>query len=166
MSAVQIERGPNGYAVTRYFRNLPAACKAVEALLTVSEAAFEPVAPLTTLAAVATPLLAVLVAIETTDIMFALDSIPAVFAVTTDPFIVFSSNLFAILGLRALFFVLAGALDRFHYLKPAVAMILVFVGAKMVAAAWIHVPTLASLAVIVSILLGGVGLSILRPRQA
>ena len=114
----------------------------------------------------ATPLFLVLLVVEWSDLVFAIDSIPAVFAVTRDPFVVYSSNLFAIMGLRALFFVLAGALDRFHYLKPAVAMILVFVGAKMVAAAWIHVPTLASLAVIVSILLGGVGLSILRPRQA
>lgn len=114
----------------------------------------------------ATPLFLVLLVVEWSDLVFAIDSIPAVFAVTRDPFVVYSSNLFAIMGLRALFFVLAGALDRFHYLKPAVAMILVFVGTKMVAAAWIHVNTLVSLAVIVSILLGGIGLSLLRPRQA
>ena len=79
----------------------------------------------------ATPLLAALVVVETTDIMFALDSIPAVFAVTTDPFIVFSSNLFAILGLRSLYFVLAGLLDRFVYLKVGLAALLVFAGAKI-----------------------------------
>ena len=79
----------------------------------------------------ATPLLAVLVVVETTDIMFALDSIPAVFAVTTDPFIVFSSNLFAILGLRSLYFLLAGLLDRFIYLKTGLAALLVFAGAKI-----------------------------------
>lgn len=77
-----------------------------------------------------TPLLVVLVAVETTDIMFALDSIPAVFAVTTDPFIVFSSNLFAILGLRSLYFLLAGLLDRFIYLKTGLAALLVFAGSR------------------------------------
>ena len=114
----------------------------------------------------ATPLLLVLLVVEWSDLIFAIDSIPAVFAVTRDPFVVYSSNLFAILGLRALFFVLAGALDQFHYLKPAVAMILVFVGAKMVAAAWFHPSTLVSLAVIVTILAGGVLLSLLRPKKA
>jgi tellurite resistance protein TerC len=113
----------------------------------------------------ATPLFLVLLVVEWSDLVFAIDSIPAVFAVTRDPFVVYSSNLFAIMGLRALFFVLAGALDRFHYLKPAVALILVFVGAKMLAAAWIHPSTLLSLAVIVTILATGVGLSLLRPRR-
>ena len=101
---------------------------------------------------IATPLLAVLVAIETTDIMFALDSIPAVFAVTTDPFIVFSSNLFAILGLRALYFLLAGLLDRFVYLKLGLAALLVFAGAKILVSSFYHIPIAASLAVIVLIL--------------
>lgn len=114
----------------------------------------------------ATPLLLVLLVVEWSDLVFAIDSIPAVFAVTRDPFVVYSSNMFAILGLRALFFVLAGALDRFHYLKPAVALILVFVGAKMVAGAWIHPSTVLSLLVIVTILTGGVVLSLLRPRAA
>ena len=114
----------------------------------------------------ATPLFLVLLVVEWSDLVFAIDSIPAVFAVTRDPFVVYSSNLFAIMGLRALFFVLAGALDRFHYLKPAVALILVFVGTKMVAAAWIHVHTPVSLAVILTILLGGVALSLLRPQRA
>ncbi len=111
----------------------------------------------------ATPLFLVLLVVEWSDLVFAIDSIPAVFAVTRDPFIVYSSNLFAIMGLRALFFVLAGALDRFRYLKPAVAIILVFVGIKMVGAAWIHFPTMLSLAIIITILSGGVIMSLLRP---
>ena len=105
----------------------------------------------------------VLLVVEWSDLVFAIDSIPAVFAVTRDPFVVYSSNLFAILGLRALFFVLAGALDRFHYLKPGVALILVFVGVKMVASAWFHPSTLISLGVILAILIASVVLSLLRP---
>ncbi len=81
----------------------------------------------------ATPLLLVLLVVEWSDLVFAIDSIPAIFAVTRDPFLVYSSNVFAILGLRALFFVLAGMLDKFVYLKPGVAFILVFVGLKMTA---------------------------------
>ena len=100
----------------------------------------------------ATPMLAVLVTIETTDVMFALDSIPAVFAVTTDPFIVYSSNLFAILGLRALYFVLAGLLDRFIYLKIGLAALLVFAGAKILVGSVYEIPIALSLAVIVLIL--------------
>ena len=100
----------------------------------------------------ATPLLAVLVAVETTDIMFALDSIPAVFAITTDPFIVFSSNLFAILGLRSLYFLLAGLLDRFIYLKLGLAVLLVFAGAKILTSSIIEIPIAVSLGVIVLIL--------------
>jgi tellurite resistance protein TerC len=101
---------------------------------------------------IATPLLAVLVAIETTDIMFALDSIPAVFAVTTDPLVVFSSNLFAILGLRSLYFLLAGLLDRFVYLKTGLAALLVFAGVKILVASAYEIPIGASLSVIVLIL--------------
>jgi tellurite resistance protein TerC len=102
---------------------------------------------------IATPLLAVLVVIETTDIMFALDSIPAVFAITTDPFIVFSSNLFAILGLRSMYFLLAGLLDRFIYLKVGLAALLVFAGVKILAGAVQgEIPIAVSLAVIVLIL--------------
>ena len=86
--------------------------------------------------------------VEWSDLVFAIDSIPAIFAVTRDPFIVYSSNIFAILGLRALFFVLAGAMDRFAYLKTGIAGILVFVGVKMVVSAWFHLPTGISLAVI------------------
>ncbi len=111
----------------------------------------------------ATPLLLVLVVVEWSDIVFAIDSIPAIFAVTKDPFIVYSSNVFAILGLRALYFVLAGAMDRFTYLKPAVALILVFVGIKMTTSVWIHVPTPISLIVIVSLLVIGVAASLLKP---
>ncbi len=97
----------------------------------------------------ATPLLLVVLMVEWSDLVFAIDSIPAIFAVTRDPFIVYSSNVFAILGLRALFFVLAGAMDRFVHLKDGVAAILVFVGGKMVLSGWYHVPTAVSLAVIV-----------------
>jgi tellurite resistance protein TerC len=100
----------------------------------------------------ATPLLAALVVVETTDIMFALDSIPAVFAITTDPFIVFSSNLFAILGLRSLYFVLAGLLDRFVHLKVGLAALLVFAGLKILVGAIHEIPIALSLGVIVAIL--------------
>ncbi|HJP57108.1 MAG TPA: TerC family protein [Gemmatimonadales bacterium] len=108
----------------------------------------------------ATPLFLVLLVIEWTDLVFAIDSIPAIFAVTRDPFLVYSSNIFAILGLRALFFVLAGAMDRFIYLKAGVAFILVFVGLKMVVSAWVHVPILLSLAVIIGSLATAIGLSL------
>lgn len=114
----------------------------------------------------ATPLFLVLLVVEWSDLVFAIDSIPAVFAVTRDPFVVYSSNLFAILGLRALFFVLAGAMDKFHYLKPGVALILLFVGAKMIASAWVHPSTVLSLVVIITILAGSVALSLLKPRTS
>ena len=110
----------------------------------------------------ATPLLLVLLIVEWSDLVFAIDSIPAIFAVTRDPFLIYSSNVFAILGLRALFFVLAGMLDRFVYLKTGVAFILVFVGLKMLVSAWVHLPTLISLAVIVMTLAIAVGLSLRR----
>ena len=113
----------------------------------------------------ATPLFLVLLVIEWSDLVFAIDSIPAVFAITRDPFIVYSSNLFAILGLRALFFVVAGAMERFAYLKPAVALILVFVGAKMVAAHWVHLPTGISLGIILAVLSAAIVASVLkRPK--
>ena len=96
----------------------------------------------------ATPLLAVLVLIETTDIIFAVDSIPAIFAVTSDPFLVFTSNAFAILGLRALYFMLAGMIERFVYLKTGLAAVLVFVGAKMLLTDVAKIPIWASLLVI------------------
>ena len=97
---------------------------------------------------VATPLMAVLVLIETSDILFAVDSIPAIFAITDDPFIVFTSNAFAILGLRALYFMLAGMIHRFVYLKIGLAVVLVYVGVKMLISGWIHIPIWASLAFI------------------
>jgi tellurite resistance protein TerC len=113
----------------------------------------------------ATPLLLVLLVIEWSDLVFAIDSIPAIFAVTRDPFLIYSSNVFAILGLRALFFVLAGMMDRFVYLKSGVALILVFVGGKMVVSAWLHVPILLSLGVIILTLSAAIGLSLLRSAR-
>ena len=99
-----------------------------------------------------TPLFLVLLLVESTDLVFAVDSIPAIFAVTDDPFIVFTSNIFAILGLRALYFVLSGYLADLRYLKPALAAVLVFVGAKMLLIDIYKIPSLVSLAVIVAIL--------------
>ena len=113
----------------------------------------------------ATPLLLVLVAIEATDVVFAVDSIPAIFAVTRDPFIVYTSNIFAILGLRALFFLLAGALAQLYYLKTALAAVLVFVGGKMLLADWYKVPIAVSLAVIVTLIGGAVVASYVRLRR-
>ena len=113
----------------------------------------------------ATPLLLVLLVIEWTDLVFAIDSIPAVFAITRDPFIVYSSNIFAILGLRALFFVLADMMDRFEYLKPGIATILVFVGLKMALSPWVHLPILLSLGVIIFILVTAAVLSIRKLRR-
>jgi tellurite resistance protein TerC len=113
-------------------------------------------------AVLATPMLLVLIIVEWSDLVFAIDSIPAIFAITRDPFLVYSSNVFAILGLRALFFVLAGMMDKFVYLKPGVAMILIFVGLKMTLSHWLHIPTLLSLGVIVLTLGGAVLLSLRR----
>ncbi len=112
-----------------------------------------------------TPLVLVLIIVEWTDLVFAIDSIPAVFAVTRDPFLVYSSNVFAILGLRALYFLLAGALDQFRYLKAGVAAILVFVGGKMLVEHWVHVPTLLSLGVIIGSLTIAVLASIAATRR-
>src|SRR5207253_121154 len=103
-------------------------------------------------ALLATPLLLALIAAETTDLVFALDSIPAVFAVTDDPFLVFSSNICAVLGLRALYFVVRGALARLRYLKPGLAAILIFVGLKMLLYKWVELPTGTSLLIIAAIL--------------
>jgi tellurite resistance protein TerC len=112
-----------------------------------------------------TPLLLVVLVVEWSDLVFAIDSIPAIFAITRDPFLVYSSNIFAILGLRALFFVLASMLDKFVYLKPGVAFILVFVGVKMTLSAWVHVPTAISLAVIVTTLASAILLSLRRSAR-
>ncbi len=112
----------------------------------------------------ATPLFVVLALVETTDLIFAVDSIPAVFAVTRDPFLVYSSNVFAILGLRALYFLLADVIDRFHYLKAGLSVVLVFVGAKMLIADVFTVPIGVSLAVIVAVLGAATIASLLWPR--
>ena len=113
----------------------------------------------------ATPLLLVLLVVEWSDLVFAIDSIPAIFAVTRDPFLVYSSNVFAILGLRALYFVLAGMLDKFVYLKPGISFILVFVGLKMTLSGLFHIPTLISLGVIVITLALAVVLSLRRSAR-
>ncbi|MET0275786.1 MAG: TerC family protein [Acidimicrobiia bacterium] len=114
---------------------------------------------------VATPLLAALVVVEVTDVIFAVDSVPAILAVSREPFIVFSSNAFAILGLRALYFLLGGARERFHYLSHALGAILIFVGVKMAVSHWYHMPTVASLGVIVAILVAAIVFSIRKSKQ-
>lgn len=111
----------------------------------------------------ATPMLAVLLALETTDILFAVDSIPAVFAITTDPFIVYTSNVFAILGLRSLFFAISGLMKIFHFLHYGLAAILCFVGVKMLIEDFFHIPIAVSLGVIASILLISVITSLIWP---
>jgi tellurite resistance protein TerC len=113
----------------------------------------------------ATPLFLVLVAVEITDLIFAVDSIPAIFAVTTDPFIVYTSNVFAILGLRSMYFLLAGFVDRLRYLKLGLAAILCFVGLKMLLAGVVKIPILASLAVIAVILAISVVASLVRTSR-
>lgn len=112
-----------------------------------------------------TPLFLVLVLIEVSDLIFAMDSIPAIFAITNDPFIVFTSNIFAILGLRALYFLLANMLVRFHLLKYGIALVLVFIGAKMLLAYWFVMPILLALSVVVAILGTTVILSILHRER-
>lgn len=113
----------------------------------------------------ATPMFLVLVLIEASDVVFAVDSIPAIFAVTTDPFIVFTSNIFAIMGLRALYFLLADMADRFHLLKYGLSIVLVFIGGKMLAAPWFHMPIQWSLAIVGSIIFGSVALSLALSRK-
>ncbi len=100
----------------------------------------------------ATPLLLVLILVELTDLVFAIDSIPAIFGVTTDPFIVYTSNIFAVMGLRSLYFLLAAVVARFHLLKYGLALILTFVGFKMLAEGWVKIDIALSLAIIVSVL--------------
>lgn len=116
-------------------------------------------------ALVATPLLLVILVVEWSDLVFAIDSIPAVFAVTRDPFLVYSSNVFAILGLRALFFVIAGMMDQFVYLKTGVAVILGFVGLKMLTTHWVDLPIILSLGVIIGVLAIAVLLSLWHNRR-
>ena len=109
----------------------------------------------------ATPLLLVLLIVEITDVTFAVDSIPAIFGITRDPFIVYTSNVFAILGLRALYFLLADVLDYFHYLSVGLALVLISIGAKMVADPWTHIPVVLSLSVVGGILLLAMLISVL-----
>ena len=114
---------------------------------------------------VATPLFLVLLLVEFTDLVFAVDSIPAIFAITTDPFIVFTSNVMAILGLRSMYFLLAGIVHKFVYLKLGLALVLVFVGAKMMLVDVLKVPTAVSLGVVALLIGGSVALSLLRPPR-
>ena len=113
-----------------------------------------------------TPLLLVLIMVETTDVLFAVDSIPAVFAITQDPFIVYTSNIFAIVGLRTLYFLLAGAITKFRYLHPALAVILVLIGLKMLLAHFYKLPTWLSLAAICLIFGIAILLSLLRGKNS
>jgi tellurite resistance protein TerC len=113
----------------------------------------------------ATPLFIVLLVVETTDLVFAIDSIPAVLAITQDPFIVYTSNIFAVLGLRAMFFALAGVVGMFHYLSVGLSAILVLIGAKMQLTDVVSVPTAVSLAAVAVILAVSIVASILRPRE-
>lgn len=112
-----------------------------------------------------TPLFLALVAIEASDAVFAVDSIFAILAVTTDPFIVLTSNVFAILGLRSLYFVLAGAAERFKYVQPGLALVLVFVGVKMTISDWVKIPVLVSLGVIVVLVGGSIVASLVRSSR-
>lgn len=112
-----------------------------------------------------TPLFLALIAVEATDIMFAVDSIPAVLAISSDPFVVYTSNIFAILGLRALYFVLLGALQKLRFLRPALALILVLVGIKMMLMDFYHLPTWVSLAVVGLLLTGATALSLAFPKE-
>jgi tellurite resistance protein TerC len=114
----------------------------------------------------ATPLLVVLLVLETTDLLFATDSIPAVLAITLKPFIVYTSNVFAVLGLRAMYFVLAGMMETFHYLHYGLSVVLIFVGAKMLTSSFYRMSTETALAVVVGILAVSILASAVRPKQA
>jgi tellurite resistance protein TerC len=114
----------------------------------------------------ATPLLIVLIVVETTDILFATDSIPAILAITRDPFIVYTSNVFAILGLRSLYFALAGLMKLFHYLNYGLAVVLIFIGAKMLLSMKYAIPTWVTLVVIAAVLASSVVASVLFPKKA
>ena len=150
-SEVHPERNP----VFRFFRRLvPSVAEYRSSHFTVVEAGKR----------CATPLLLVLVAVEITDIAFAVDSIPAIFAITKDPFIVYTSNIFAILGLRALYFVLADVMGKFRYLNTGLALVLAFVGVKMMLTDLYKVPIGASLAIVAALLLGAVAASLMHPE--
>lgn len=114
----------------------------------------------------ATSLFLALVVVETTDIVFAVDSIPAVFSITQDPLIAFTSNIFAVMGLRSLYFLLAAVLDKFHHLKTSLVVLLAFIGVKMLIAHWFKFPTWASLLLILLILTGGIVASLMFPKKA
>jgi tellurite resistance protein TerC len=113
----------------------------------------------------ATPLFLVLLIVEITDVTFAVDSIPAIFGITRDAFVVYSSNVFAILGLRALYFLLAGILDYFRFLGIGLALVLMFIGGKMVAEPWVHVSVGLSLGIVAGILVGAMGVSLMAGRK-
>jgi tellurite resistance protein TerC len=114
----------------------------------------------------ATPLLVVLVVVEATDLLFATDSIPAVLAITLKPFVVYTSNVFAILGLRSLYFVLAGMMDYFHFLHYGLAVVLIFIGGKMLASDYFEVPTVWALGAVGGVLLISMVASVVRPKRA
>ncbi len=114
----------------------------------------------------ATPLLVVLVVVETTDLLFAVDSIPAILAITRDAFIVYTSNVFAILGLRSMYFALAGIMEMFRYLHYGLSVVLMFVGAKMLLSHYYEIPTVVALGAVAGILLLSVAASLLRPKSA
>ncbi|NDF67067.1 MAG: hypothetical protein EB142_04140, partial [Actinobacteria bacterium] len=113
----------------------------------------------------ATPLLAVLVVIEVSDVIFAVDSVPAVLAVSREQFIVFASNAFAILGLRALYFLLADMRERFVYMPHTISLLLIYVGIKMSIAIWYHIPVPISLGIIITVLTVGIVASIMKDRS-
>ncbi|SPE44324.1 conserved membrane hypothetical protein [Candidatus Sulfotelmatobacter sp. SbA7] len=113
----------------------------------------------------ATPLLVVLIVVETTDLLFATDSIPAVLAITLKPFVVYTSNVFAILGLRSLYFVLAGMMDVFHYLHYGLAVVLIFIGGKMLASDYYQIPTVWALGAVGGVLMIAMAASVVRPKE-
>ena len=113
----------------------------------------------------ATPLLVVLLVVETTDVLFAVDSIPAVLAITLNAFIVYTSNVFAILGLRSMYFALAGMMEVFHYLHYGLSLVLIFVGLKMIAAHYVEIPTVLALGIVVGVLGMSVLASVIFPRK-
>jgi len=113
----------------------------------------------------ATPLLVVLLMVETTDVLFAVDSIPAILAITLNAFIVYTSNVFAILGLRSMYFALAGVMDLFQYLHYGLSVVLIFIGAKMLASHYYHIPTGAALGVVLGVLGIAVLLSVILPKR-
>jgi tellurite resistance protein TerC len=113
----------------------------------------------------ATPLLAVLIVIEAVDVTFAVDSIPAVFGITTDVFIVLTSNVFAVLGLRSLYFLVAGLARKLAYLNYGIGAVLAFIGAKIVLGPWLTIPVSISLAIVLGVLLVAAGASLLLPQR-